>query len=95
MVKGIGAGARYGYRLDGGDARADPASRYQPDGPLALSMVVDPGRYAWRDQSWGGVPRHGQVLYELTSAASRELALGVRRRSGCRSWPRSGSPWSR
>src|SRR3954464_13417550 len=26
------AGTRYKYRLDGGDAFPDPASRYQPDG---------------------------------------------------------------
>lgn len=64
-VAGIGHGSRYGFRLDGGQTRPDPASRFQPDGPLGLSMVIDPGRYAWRDQGWPGVPRQGQVLYEL------------------------------
>jgi maltooligosyltrehalose trehalohydrolase len=55
----LGAGARYGYRLDRGEVRPDPVSRFQPDGPLGLSMVVDPGRYAWRDTGWPGVPRTG------------------------------------
>ncbi len=58
-VEGASAGARYGYRLDRGEVRPDPVSRFQPDGPLGLSMVVDPGRYAWRDTGWPGVPRTG------------------------------------
>ena len=65
MVEGIGAGARYGYRLDGGDALRRSRLALPARRPARPSMVVDPGRYAWRDQGWGGVPRHGQVLYEL------------------------------
>ncbi|MFL9827020.1 malto-oligosyltrehalose trehalohydrolase [Rhodoplanes sp. SY1] len=49
-------GARYGYRLDGGATPlADPASRWQPDGPHGLSCVVDPSTYRWRDGAWKGV----------------------------------------
>src|SRR5688572_27673669 len=33
LVAGIGAGARYRYRLDGDLALPDPASRFQPEGP--------------------------------------------------------------
>ncbi len=33
LVPGAGAGALYQYRLDGGDAFPDPASRFQPEGP--------------------------------------------------------------
>src|ERR1051325_8155501 len=34
VVGGIGAGARYRFRLDGADrALPDPASRWQPEGP--------------------------------------------------------------
>src|SRR5947209_2520583 len=33
------AGARYKYRLDGGDAFPDPVSRFQPEGPHAFSEV--------------------------------------------------------
>lgn len=64
-IPGIGHGTLYRYRLDGGEPLADPASRCQPEGPYGPSMVVDPARYHWRDSGWRGVPREGQVLYEL------------------------------
>ena len=59
-------GSRYGFRLDS-DERVypDPASRWLPDGPDALSAVVDLGAYRWRDSAWGGVALPGQVIYEL------------------------------
>jgi maltooligosyltrehalose trehalohydrolase len=44
---------------------ADPASRFQPDGPSGWSMVVDPDAYAWTDAAWAGIRADGQVLYEL------------------------------
>jgi maltooligosyltrehalose trehalohydrolase len=63
---GVGAGARYRFRLDGGPGVfPDPASRFQPDGPHGPSQVVDPAAFAWTDRDWGGVPDTGQVLYEL------------------------------
>src|SRR3954447_484268 len=40
-------GVRYRYRLDGGDAFPDPASRFQPDGPHGPSQVVDPSPFRW------------------------------------------------
>jgi maltooligosyltrehalose trehalohydrolase len=59
------AGQRYQYRLKEG-LRADPVSRFQPDGPLGPSMIVDPGRFAWTDDRWRGIPeRHRHVLYEM------------------------------
>ena len=42
LVPGVAAGTRYRYRLDG-TPFADPASRFQPDGPFGPSEVVDPG----------------------------------------------------
>jgi maltooligosyltrehalose trehalohydrolase len=91
LAAGVGDGARYRFRLDGGPALADPASRFQPDGPHGPSQVVDPHRFEWTDSKWPGVPQRGQVLYEMhvgtftaegtwTAAAARlpELAeLGV------------------
>ena len=60
------AGTRYRYRLDGADGGfPDPASRYQPEGPHGPSEVVDASTFAWTDESWGGVAREGQVLYEM------------------------------
>jgi maltooligosyltrehalose trehalohydrolase len=59
------AGTRYGFALDGGEARPDPRSFSQPDGVLAQSEVVDHGAYAWKDAGWPGLPLAGSVLYEL------------------------------
>jgi maltooligosyltrehalose trehalohydrolase len=63
-VPNVGAGDRYRYRLDG-RVFADPASRFQPDGPFGSSEVVNPGVYRWNDTAWRGVTLRGQVLYEL------------------------------
>ena len=83
LVPGLAPGARYRYRLDGGDAFPDPASRFQPEGPHGPSEVVDPRAFAWTDSRSPGVRREGQVLYELHvgaftpegtwAAATREL----------------------
>jgi maltooligosyltrehalose trehalohydrolase len=58
------AGTRYRYVLDG-DALADPASRFQPDGPFGPSEVVDPAGFSWKQPSPRDVELAGQVLYEL------------------------------
>jgi maltooligosyltrehalose trehalohydrolase len=64
-IAGIGPGTRYWYRLDGGQLRPDPVSRYQPDGPHGPSEIVDASRFDWSDADWKGLVREGQVLYEL------------------------------
>jgi maltooligosyltrehalose trehalohydrolase len=58
-------GTRYRFRLDGGDAFPDPASRFQPDGPHGPSGVVDPTQFEWTDADWPGVSIDGQVIYEM------------------------------
>ena len=66
VVAGLGAGARYRLRLDADDTLyPDPASRFQPEGPLGPSEVVDPSRFAWTDADWQGCRLKGQVLYEF------------------------------
>lgn len=65
VVNGIGPGQRYAYRLDGRDARPDPASRFQPDGVHAASQVVDPAEFRWTDQAWKGIALCDTVFYEL------------------------------
>jgi maltooligosyltrehalose trehalohydrolase len=64
----VGPGTRYRYRLHRGDGdpvdRADPASRWQPDGPQGPSAVDDP-RFDWTDAGFAAPPLHQQVLYEL------------------------------
>ncbi len=78
------AGTLYRFRLDGNKALfPDPISRFQPQGPHGPSRVIDPSAFRWTDESWKGVPAHGQVLYEMHigtftqegtwEAAAREL----------------------
>jgi maltooligosyltrehalose trehalohydrolase len=64
LVPEASAGDRYWLVLDG-DEFADPASRFQPDGPFGPSEIVDPGRFRWTDTDWNGVRLRGQVLYEM------------------------------
>src|SRR5262249_51687612 len=61
------AGTRYRLRLGGQeDLVADPASRFQPEGPHGPSEVVDPSAFPWSDGGWHGPSAvEGQVLYEL------------------------------
>lgn len=65
-VPGLRAGDRYRFRLDGVEGLlADPASRFQPEGPEGPSTVVDPSAYSWKDDGWPGISPENQVLYEL------------------------------
>ena len=58
-------GQRYWYQVQR-DLRPDPASRYQPEGPLGPSEIVDPRAFRWTDQNWPGAPEaHRHVLYEM------------------------------
>jgi maltooligosyltrehalose trehalohydrolase len=65
VAPSAGAGARYRFRLDGGDSFPDPASRFQPEGPHGPSQVVDPGTFQWTDSAWEGRELRGQVMYEM------------------------------
>src|SRR5215212_10653133 len=64
-VAGIGAGARYMYRLDAGDPRPDPATRSQPAGVHSVSQVVDPASFEWTDGGWRGLALEDAIIYEL------------------------------
>src|SRR5688572_15680641 len=64
-VAGVAPGDRYRYRLDRGELRPDPASRFQPEGVHGPSEVVDALRYHWRDAGWKGRPPTDLVVYEL------------------------------
>lgn len=56
-------GTDYGFRLDGGPARPDPRSPWQPVGVHGPSRTfdADPGR----PPAWPGVDARGAVTYEL------------------------------
>ncbi|HET9003429.1 MAG TPA: malto-oligosyltrehalose trehalohydrolase [Gemmatimonadaceae bacterium] len=59
------AGSDYRYRLDGGDPRPDPVSRWQPEGVHGPSRVVDPSAFEWTDARWKGLEMADYVIYEL------------------------------
>ena len=64
-VPGVADGDRYLYRLDDGEPRPDPVSRFQPDGVHGASQVVDPRLFDWQDGGWGGIELERYVIYEL------------------------------
>ncbi|MCF8506905.1 MAG: malto-oligosyltrehalose trehalohydrolase, partial [Caulobacter sp.] len=59
------AGAAYRFRVDGGLAVPDPASRGQLDDVHGPSLVVDAEAFEWEDQAWRGRPWEEAVFYEL------------------------------
>jgi maltooligosyltrehalose trehalohydrolase len=58
-------GHRYVYAINGRTEVPDPASRFQPDGPMGASEVIDPNAYEWNDAGWNGRPWAEAVLYEI------------------------------
>ena len=64
-VAGIRHGQTYGFLVDEEGPFADPASRYQPEGPHGLSQIVDPTHFSWSDQEWTGIQLAHQVIYEM------------------------------
>jgi len=65
VVAGVRHGQTYGFLVDGEGPFADPASRYQPEGPHGLSQIVDPARFSWSDHKWAGIELAHQVIYEM------------------------------
>ena len=65
----VGHGTRYRYRLHRADGsvvdRADPASRWQPEGVHGPSAIDDLDAFAWTDHAFAAPPLHEQVIYEL------------------------------
>jgi maltooligosyltrehalose trehalohydrolase len=56
---------RYTFRLDGQKERADPASRYQPEGVFGPSQIADLSDSLWTDRGWRGLDLKNYVFYEL------------------------------
>ncbi len=59
------AGTRYRFRLSGGMAVPDPASRRQMGGVHGWSVVPATRTYRWRCANWIGRPWHEAVIEEL------------------------------
>jgi 1,4-alpha-glucan branching enzyme/maltooligosyltrehalose trehalohydrolase len=69
LVPDAVAGERYQWRVHGEDGHQamlvpDPASRSNPDGVEAPSMLIDPQAFEW-DDGWRGRPWLEAVCYEL------------------------------
>jgi maltooligosyltrehalose trehalohydrolase len=60
----VAPGSLYFFRLNGGNDRPDPASRFQPRGVHGPSAVVDL-RYEWTDAGWQGRRLEEYLLYEI------------------------------
>ena len=83
LVADARAGSPYRYLLDDEISLADPASRYQPEGPQGPSMVIDPADFRWSHTDWPGIAPARRILYEMHigtftaegtwAAAEREL----------------------
>ena len=81
IVPGAEAGDRYRYRLNAGDLRPDPASRFQPEGVHGPSEIVDPAGYTWSDDGWRGLSPRELVVYELhVGTFTREGTFDAARR---------------
>ena len=55
----------YLFRLGDGTEVADPASHAQRSGVEGPSIVIDHGRYEWRNPDWRGRPWEEAVIYEM------------------------------
>ena len=64
-VEGAGPGSRYAFVLDGGEARPDPRSGSQPEGPHEASEVVDHRAFRWSDAGHRAAALADAVIYEL------------------------------
>ena len=68
----LDAGARYSFQIDGKAAIPDPCSRFQPDGPLKPSAVIDPRSYDWKDGAWSGRPWREAIIWEAHVGAATQ-----------------------
>jgi maltooligosyltrehalose trehalohydrolase len=65
LEEALAAGEDYAFVLDGGRARPDPRSPWQPHGVHGPSRAVDHGAFTWTDASWPGRALADCVVYEL------------------------------
>ena len=65
LATGVSPGAEYHFVLADGTAVPDPASRAQKADVNGPSLIIDPGRYGWRNGEWRGRPWEETVVYEM------------------------------
>src|ERR1043165_6447301 len=64
IVHDVRPGELYFYQLGNNRRRADPASRFQPEGAHGPSALVDP-QFSWTDRDWRGGELADYIIYEL------------------------------
>ena len=74
-------GTDYAFAVDGGPARPDPRSPWQPSGVHGPSRVFDTGLHPWNDGGWAGRDVRGAVIYVLhigtfTAEGTLDAAVG-------------------
>ena len=62
--RAVAVGADYSFRVDGGDPRPDPRSRWQPAGVNGQSRALDPLGFTWTDDDWRPRPLGEALIYE-------------------------------
>ncbi len=69
-VRGIGAGARYAFIVDGEGPLPDPASRHQPLGVHGPSEVIDLRNLPFTHTEFRGRPLEELIIYEVHVGAA-------------------------
>ena len=64
-IRHAAPGDTYAFRLDGGDPRPDPASRFQPQGVHGPSEIIDANAFRWDDAQWRPRRVEDLIVYEL------------------------------
>lgn len=65
LARGVGAGAKYKFRIDDEIDVPDPASRFQPEGVPGAGEILDPDSFTWRESGWRGREWQEAVIYEM------------------------------
>ncbi|MDR3623725.1 MAG: malto-oligosyltrehalose trehalohydrolase [Chlamydiales bacterium] len=54
----------YSYIFQNNIERADPVSRYLPDGPFGMSCILNPSSFKWNDEKWKKPKKNDLIFYE-------------------------------
>jgi len=64
-VPNLRIGSDYLFLIDENKKRADPASRWQPNGVHGASRIYDPNGFNWTDEAWERRKLKEYMIYEL------------------------------
>ncbi len=62
-LKNVKEGTLYAYIGKNGKERADPVSRFMPEGVFGPSQLLS-SSFAWTDGAWKGIPQEKLIFYE-------------------------------